>query len=193
MLKLPRKAQLFVVFVSLIGLGSAVGAVFSWRLTVRVSVWEVILFLVLAGLAGGKRIHLNRSKEASDVGSMSLGFIITFSGLLHFGPGIGWLVGVLGCLSGCVFPRRPPLFQVLFNVCLTGAQTWIAGIALYLLNGRALVVNPLFTFQAVAGATLIYYAINTGSVATVVGLSTGKSAAKIWKETFLWTAPGYFA
>src|SRR6266550_9515429 len=50
-------------------------------------------------------------------------------------------------------------------------------------------------FEAVAkplvGAIVAYFVVNTGLVAGAIALSTGQSAAKIWREDFLWSVASF--
>jgi len=172
-------------------------AVFCARLFptphVRAQPWELWLFMVLGVLAGSKKVRLMRHKGAQDVGSMSLGFAITFAAMLRFGPAAGLAVGTLSTLSSCLYPRRQPLHQILFNVAVTAVETLTAGIIFLLVNGRTLELEPLKSFPAVAASSLSYFLVNTGTVATVIALCTDQNIPRLWKETFLWTAPSYFA
>ena len=154
--------------------------------------WELALFLGLALLAGGKKIDLVYRKSADDC-AMSLGFAITFAAMLRFGPAAGLLVGTVSSLSGCLYPRRQRLHQLLFNVSLSAVEAWLAGLVFLKLNGGTLALRPLPTFTAVVVSSLCFFLINTGCIAMIVALCTGQKAAKLWQETFLWTAPSYFA
>src|SRR5437870_1578078 len=100
MRSLPRPAQLYLVMVWLFGLLVAVLA-FRYRgPNGDKHLWELPIFLLLAVLAGSKKVQLIRGKAYDEVGSMSLGFAITFATVLRFGPGWGVMVGSLSCLSG---------------------------------------------------------------------------------------------
>src|SRR5437870_2975281 len=116
MRSLPLRARIFLYSVFTLGLAAGIAAWF-WR-TPRGdgSSIEFALALVLAALAGGKKVRLMRSKGADeDVGSMSLGFAITFAAMLRFGPSAGVVVGITSCFTGCIYPRRQPAHQLLFN------------------------------------------------------------------------------
>lgn len=193
MKNLPLRAQIFICAITFTGVICTFAALFHSFPTFKSHTWEIALFLTLAALAGSKKITLMRHKGADDVGSMSLGFAITFAALLHFGPSISLLVAVFSCLTGCLFPKPQPAYQVVFNVTLSAIEAWFAGTVFLALNGGTLTLRPLEAFQAVVGSALTYFAINTGSVATVISLCTNKNPFKLWKQTFLWTAPSYFA
>src|SRR5207247_927137 len=71
---------------------------------------------------------------------------------------------------------------------------WAAGLAFIALNNpRDLTLDPIYSFHAVAAASLVYFAINTGSVAVIIALCTNQRVGTLWKQTFLWTGPSYFA
>ncbi len=193
MKNLPFKAQIFLSVVALLGATSAFAGLYRTLPQFRSQAWEIVLFLTLAALAGSKKITLMRHKGSDDVGSMSLGFAITFAALLHFGPSISLLVAVFSCLTGCLFPKPQPTYQIVFNVALSAIEASVAGAVFMALNGGTLTLHPLEAFQAVVGSALTYFAINTGSVAVIISLCTDKNPFTLWRQTFLWTAPSYFA
>lgn len=193
MKSLPLRAQIFLCTVTLIGVACVCATPFFALPQFKSQTWEIVLFLALAGLAGSKKITLMRHKNDDDVGSMSLGFAITFAALLHFGTSVSVLVAVFSCLFGCLFPKRQPAYQVFFNVSLSAVEATVAGLVFLALNGWTLTLRPVESFQAVVGSALTYFAINTGSVSIIIALCTGKNPFHLWKQTFLWTAPSYFA
>ena len=189
---LPLTAQVYLVLVYLAGLTAVAGACVVPEPHSSARPWELGLFLALALLAGGKKIDLVYRKSADDC-AMSLGFAITFAAMLRFGPAAGLLVGTVSSLSGCMYPRRQQLYQLLFNVSLSAVEAWLAGLVFLNLNGGTLALRPLPTFTAVVVSSLCFFLINTGCIAMIVALCTGQKTAKLWQETFLWTAPSYFA
>src|SRR5579884_2182522 len=190
---LPRKAKLYILAVYLTGIAAvACARVFpppAWQSTF----WELALFIILAVMAGGKKVRLMRHRSQADVGSMSLGVAIIFASIIRFGPAAGLLVAAISALSGCLYPKRQAIHQLAFNVALTTFQAWVAGLVFLAGNGWTLVLTPVQTIPAVIAATLVYFAINTGGVATIISLCTDQSPIAIWKTNFLWTAPSYFA
>ena len=105
---LPVSAQLYLVATYLAALLIAGWAAVTPLPVVTARGWEVIVFVVLAIHAYGKKIVLIRHTGDKDTGTMSLGFAITFSALLRFGPQGALVVGSLGCLSSCLYPHRQP-------------------------------------------------------------------------------------
>jgi len=191
--KLPRAAKIYLVLIYLLG-GAATGmSVWTPVPRVEAETWELGLYLVLAALAGSKKIRLMRRENAEDHVSMSLAYVLTCTAMLRFGPAAGVLVGAVGSLCNGLFPHRQPGHQILFNVALTMVEAWAAGLVFLWLNGGSLVLHNPGTYPAVAGASLAYFLVNTGGIAVVLALCTKQDAWKLWRETFLWTAPSYFA
>ncbi len=193
MRSLPKPAQLYLLTVCLLGLVAAVYACTTAMPTSKTQAWELVVFLIIAVLAGGKKICLMRHKQEDDAGSMSLGFAITFAAMLHFGPGAGAMTAMITCISGGLYPKRQPLYQLAFNSCLGILEGWLAGLVFLWLNGGTLQMRPVETFMAVIGAALMNFVINTGGVALIIALCTKEPPFTLWKQTFLWTAPSYFA
>ncbi|SRR5579884_479662 len=191
MRSLPTKARIYLISVYLIGMVSLCLPVYPLPKG-RAQAWDLGLFLILATLAGGKKFRLMRHQRAEDVGSFSIGFTITFAAMLHFGPRGGIWVGSVSCLSSCLYPKRQPLYQLLFNLCLTILHTWAMSLVFLALNGGTLTLTPMDSFPGEAAACLTGFFLNTGGVATIIALCTGQRVTGVWKETFLWTAPNYF-
>ncbi|MBV9849633.1 MAG: diguanylate cyclase [Armatimonadetes bacterium] len=189
---LPLTAQIYLTLVYLAGLLAVAGACVVPLPHSPARPWELGLFLVLALVAGGRKIVLNSHKRADDT-SMSLGFAITFAAMLRFGPAAGLLVSAASSLSSCLYPKTQPPYQLLFNVSLSAVEAWLGGWVFLKLNGGVLDLRPMPTFPAVVVSSLTFYLLNTGCIAMVIALCTGQNAARLWRETFLWTASSYFA
>ena len=193
MRSLPRHAQLYLIEIYLLGIIAAVCARSFSLVSDSVETWELVLFLALGALAGSKKFNLTYQQGTEGLGDLSLGFALTFAALLRFGPAVAFVVGLLSALTGSLFPRRQPIHLFAFNVALAAIQTWTAGIVFLAINGWTLALRPVETFTAVMAATTVYFALNTLSVAVLIGLSTQQKPFPLWRESFLWTAPGYFA
>ena len=198
MRQLPKRAQLYIWAVY--ALGALVSAATVVTLCRGMALpgaqgqpWELALFSVLAALAGSKKIHLAQKKLDKDAGSMNLLLPISFAVMLRFGPAAGVVVVMVGCLSGALFPKRQALHQLVFNLALAAVHVWCAGWCYVLLNGGGLHLDAITSFPAIAGSCLVYYAINTGGVAVIIALCSGQNAWALWRQSFLWTAPSYFA
>ncbi len=191
MRELPPIARIYLVMVCLAGLLSCASVVvLPWPKS-HAPLWEVGLFVLLAGMAGGKKIRLMRTKADRDVGSMSLGFALAFAAMLRFGPMGGLLANSVACLSGCLYPKPQKPHQLLFNMGLTSIESLIASLVFLLFNGWSLTLSPAASFPAIMISCFTFFMVNTGGVATVIALCTGQKPLSVWRETFQWTATSY--
>ena len=193
---LPQKALRFLILIYLLGLLALLSrfpAVLARDFVTGAHLWELALFVALAGLAGGKKVYLLRNQAYRAAGNMSLLFPIVFATMLRLGPGAGMLALAAGCLTAGLFPKRQAAHQTLFNVALGFLQVFFAGAIFLWLNGGSLHLSLIRSFPGVVAACLIYFAINTGGVATIIALCTARPPAEVWRQSFLWTAPSYFA
>jgi len=193
--KLPRPAQFYLILIYLMGAVAAGFAIVTPLPKVEAAWWELGAYLVLAALASSKKIRLMRHHSAEDHVSLSLGYVLTCTALLRFGPAAAVLVGAFGSLSHSLFPlsRRQPVHQLLFNVSTAVIESWTAGLVFLWLNHHSLALRNPGTYPAVAGFSLTYFLLNTGGVAVIVALCTGQRPLELWRKTFVWTAPSYFA
>ena len=193
MKNLPKSAQWYLVFVVLLGGAAALFAAIVPSAPSGAGPWELPAALVLAALVSRTKIRLMQRRSAEDQVSMSLAYVLTFAAMLRLGLAGALLVGAVGSLSGCLFPKRQALYQLVFNVALTLVETLAASFAFLNLNGNSLVLHNPGSYPAVAAASLIFFLINTGGVAAIIGFCTGQNGFRVWRTTFLWTAPSFFA
>ena len=193
MRSLPTGAKLFVGFIVCCGLLAAALSRVVTNPHADAEPWELGIFVILGIAVGSKKVRLMRHRGADDVGSMQLGFALTYAAMLRFGPAAAVLVGTLSTLSSCVYPKRQPFYQLCFNVAITAVETFLASVVFLWVNGWTLDMEPTQTFPAVVLSSILSFLINTGAVATVISLCTGRRAFALWRETFLWVGPSYLA
>ncbi len=190
---LNRRAQAFLLFVCLCGVAAALAAS---RLPVRDG-WEMAAFLLLSLVIGRAKVRLTPAPTSSQttdaVGSLSLSFVLIFITLLRLGPGAAMLVGFFSTLSSCLYPRRHSLHRIAFNVGLNAVGTYTAGFVFTGLQGGLHEAELLVLFGAVMASCLSFFLINSLAVAGMIGLTTGRAMLTVWRESFLCTAPSYFA
>ncbi len=189
---LPTNAQLLLIVTWCAALLAGAWAALTPPPAVAAHGWEVGLYLGLTILAYDRKIRLVGASEGQ-TGSLSLGFAITFAALLRFGPHGALVVGTLGCLVSCLRTRRQTAVQLAFNAAVAALSSWLAGVTFVALNGGGLALEIERSAPAVAGASLIYFGLNTGATSAVIALCTRQSVGAFWRENFLWTAPSYFA
>lgn len=196
MKKLPASAQAFIVLIVTSG---ALAALWVWTAGLPRSSapsWELGVFVVLGLLAGGKKITLTKHRPGDDEdedGAMSIGFAITFAAMLHLGPAGGVCTAIAVGLSNALFPHVMRTHQLLFNLGLAILEATFGSLVFLTFNHWSLNIQPVASFPALAASCLTYYAVNTGGVATIIGFCSHANGFKVWRETFLWTAPSFFA
>ena len=195
MSKLPQSAKIYLILVYLLGAGGAALAVITPVPKADAQWWELGAYLLLAAGASSRKIRLIRHRSAEDNVSLSLGYVLTCTALMRFGPAAAVLVSAFGSLTHSLFPlsKRQPVHQLLFNVSTAILETWAAGLVFLWLNHHSLTLRNPGTYPAVAGFSLTYFLLNTGSVAVILALCTEQKPLTLWRETFFWTAPSYFA
>ncbi|MBB6049678.1 sensor domain-containing diguanylate cyclase/phosphohydrolase [Armatimonas rosea] len=191
MRNLPRSAQKILWINYILGAAIALRAVVYNAVTPPKIDVELIVYAVFAVLAGSRKVSLMRHKTLADVGSMSLAFVLTFAAMLRFGPQLAIFIGGLSVLSGCLYPKRHPFHQLLFNVFVNTISTGCSG-QLYLWINGGQAVTGIEAAPAITAACLAFYLVNTGFVSLILGAVLGQQTTKVWQEKFLWTAPSYF-
>lgn len=165
------------------------------------------LICVAGGLGlGSRKLTLLRANGAwARGGSMSVGFVVVYAAIFFLGVEAAVLVGGASMIGqGLVGPKRHRLDQVLFNVATAAVAAGLAALLYRALGGHPISFSAgarfsvqgdlsLKALPAVLATTLLYYSLNTFSVATIIALSTERRVLPFWRENVLWTAPGYFA
>jgi diguanylate cyclase (GGDEF)-like protein/putative nucleotidyltransferase with HDIG domain len=168
----------------------------------------LLLGCLSVAVASRFKVTLFRSRSSSDQPgdnnkvTMSLGYVPTFLLLFSFGPLAGVLAGVSNTVA---LSRRTPLYRRLFNAAALLLSAFFAGLTAHpfglapggwdpLALARTGRADHLFLpLVGIALAATVYYLVNTGLVATAIGLTSEQKPFQVWREYFLRTAPGYFA
>jgi putative nucleotidyltransferase with HDIG domain len=149
-----------------------------------------LAFIVLVLLAGWFR--LNSASVSATIGIDDT-FLIATALLFGTAPATLAITG-----NALVFSmrRRQPARQVLFNSASLAITMWVAARTFFLLAGVeplaangapiAPLVLPLMTMA------VVFFAVNSGLTAIVVGLDMRQSPLTIWRRHFRWLWVGYF-
>jgi len=84
-----------------------------------------------------------------------------------------------------------PLHRWLFNVCNCLVAAGIGGIAYDWVFNHANLGRDQEIVPATIAWVLTYFCLNTVGVAIAISLGAQQPVLKVWRENFLWTAPGY--
>jgi diguanylate cyclase (GGDEF)-like protein/putative nucleotidyltransferase with HDIG domain len=110
--------------------------------------------------------------------------------------GAGALVStyVIWPSAGKQLSLRPnPLHRGVFNASACIVAGGAAGFAYEATNGLFGYLGTQAIVPALVVWSVVYFLVNTGTIALVLSLNSGKRADRIWKDSCLWTAPGYIA
>ena len=187
MRNLPWPARLFVGGVICTGC-----ALFATNIPTDLPRPYVFIGLLLASsIASGLKLRLPLG--TSGASNLSVSYTIDFASLILLGADPTMLVAALSAFtqSTLKISRQNPPYRTLFNIAALVLTVHFAGTVFHALGGQVGVLNADL-LKALVTAALVYYLLNTATVATAVGLSTRQSVWQVWQSNFLWTAPSYF-
>ena len=149
---------------------------------------EVLFFIALIVIADTAQITLPRGGASIYASSP-----IDLAGIVLLGVPAMVAVEAVSSFFSELFIQRRPLIKIAFNVPLLVLTVGCAGLVYYAFpehwrhfeSGRFLV--PL------TACAVVYYAVNTVSISTVIGLQSGKNPLVIWKTNYMWTFFHIFA
>jgi len=178
--ELSPGAQAFVGLVVISGTAVLVfGAVHQTSRNIA----EFICYLGIAILASRLKVNL-----PGITGTMSVSFLFILLGLLQLSFSETLVLGCVSILVQCLYPDRPSAIQVTFNLCASALSTALAFAAFQFVTSQHLVESNAL---ALGVAATIYFVANTGSIATVISFTEGKSLKSILVECYFWSFPYY--
>jgi putative nucleotidyltransferase with HDIG domain len=143
----------------------------------------------LALLSGWFRLNF---KSVSATIGIDDTFCITSA--LLFGPGPATLAIVSHSVVYSVRRRRPAR-QMAFNAAALALAMWGSASTFFVLSGvgpLALVDAPITQLVGpLLAMAAVYFALNSGLTAVAVGLDSGQSPIRVWKQNFRWLWVGY--
>jgi PAS domain S-box-containing protein len=124
------------------------------------------------------------------VSTMSMACAADLLALMTVGSGVAMLTSAAGTLlqSTLRVRRSQPLYRAAFSIAAVAITVQAAGVVWRQLGGD--LSGP--TLVPLAATTATYFLLNTGLVATAIGISNGLSPLRAWYWEFFWSAPSYF-
>jgi diguanylate cyclase (GGDEF)-like protein len=123
-----------------------------------------------------------------------------FTNVVLYGTPAGIITAALDALVSSLRKGRSRrrLEYAVFNLATMAFSALLGGTVFFHMIGRGpLDGSPTPTAQEVflplVVLALLHYLWNSGSVATVIALESGKKVRTVWQESFLWTSITYFA
>jgi diguanylate cyclase (GGDEF)-like protein/putative nucleotidyltransferase with HDIG domain len=144
---------------------------------------EFICYFGIAILASRLKVNL-----PGIGGTMSVSFLFILLGILQLSFTETLILGCASTLVQMLYPDRPSAIQETFNLCSGALSTALAYQAYHLAQSHHLVESQVLALGIGAAA---YFVANTGSTATVISLTDGRSLKKIIVECYFWSFPYY--
>lgn len=153
--------------------------------------WEWIAFAVLTIASGMLTV-----KIPSVEGRFSISEALAFASVLLFGPDVGAVVLALDAVRISVRWKMNAL-QTAFNFATLGLSMWVSG-TVFFATSRLAPLSQHFVLSSnilvyLALMTAVYFALNSGLIATAVGLAERRSIAAVWRQHYLPLVPSFVA
>ncbi|HDN84619.1 MAG TPA: HD-GYP domain-containing protein [Candidatus Aerophobetes bacterium] len=181
-----RRVSFYIALVT--GIGIALLIFWSWGGTLN---WEMekgfIFWMVLILIAESFSVSLPYG------GSVTLGFPVIYATLLTQGPIVGVWVAACGSLTELKKGKRTDVRRMLFDLgesVISTSGAWLV----YTYTGGIIIKNVSSAHIIPIGlAALVFFAINSFTVSTILALQKGTSIIDMWSNNFRWVTPNYLA
>jgi hypothetical protein len=122
--------------------------------------------------------------------TLSMAYVVDFAVLVTAGADLAMTIAALGVLVQCTVNvrKQQPWYRTAFSVAAIALAVRTAGLAWVALGGTT-AANGFAAVAPLLTAAILYFAVNSGLVATAIGLSSGTSPLRIWQQSFVRTAP----
>jgi diguanylate cyclase (GGDEF)-like protein/putative nucleotidyltransferase with HDIG domain len=146
---------------------------------------RVAIYIAAAVLASGLKIRL-----PGIFGTLSMNYVIIILALQDMSLNAAIIVAIASTLGQCILhtSTRPKWFQVIFSVAGIPVPVMAAQMAL---KSQRLLLLDHTGYTALLAASMMYFAINTLTVAGIISCTTGKPVYETWRNSYLWTSPQY--
>jgi signal transduction histidine kinase/CheY-like chemotaxis protein len=185
--ELPRAAQFFVAIV--IAVGSAVFISVFPHSVARPTLFTALL--VLGCLMSTWKVTLPIALSSGS--TLSVSYAADLMALLLLGPQEATVIAVAGVIAQCtIHVKRPyPLYRTVFSASAEAITMTATGLVYAALGGSTGSLSFLTLAKPLVGGISAYFCINTGLVATAIGLSTDRPAWRVWRDDFLWSGASF--
>ena len=193
---MPFRAKLYIASVVVTG-----WVLFFYCLSHSLSTLDFRwLFLVaLTFVASSFSLNIPLVKGKPQKLAISMGDAFIFTSILLFGPEVAVIVAIIEGQTANSRAKIRRLYKRLFNVFQLAIVSFIVGQIFYKLEGKPAPLDPIQVedpgrlLVEVGVCALIYFVLNTGSVALAMALVTRRSFLEVWTGNFIWSWATYFA
>lgn len=194
---LPGRAKAYLLSVILLGLPVFLYCLYHALLHPDLN-WVYLVAPTLITSYFPIRIPLGHGKRQSL--SITVSDVFVFAAILLFGAEVAALLAVLEGLFSGLRVRIKRLYKQLFNLAHLALLSFLVAQVFYRLArvpaplDSAYLQTDLSRFLIQMGlVALLYFVLNSGTVALAMSLATGQPFLEIWKGHFLWVLVGNFA
>jgi diguanylate cyclase (GGDEF)-like protein/putative nucleotidyltransferase with HDIG domain len=182
--QMPRAARAYWFLVVAAGCTCLARSMGGWNIHEE-SLIRLTIYIVAAVLASGLKIRL-----PGIFGTLSMNYVVIILALQDMSLNAAILVAIASTLGQCILhtSTRPKWFQVLFSVSGIPVPVMAAQVAL---KSHKILLLDHTGYTALLAASMIYFAINTLTVAGIISCTTGKPVYETWRNSYLWTSPQY--
>ena len=152
--------------------------------------WTVFAFLTVAsGMLSLKLPSIDSTR-------FSISEAFAFASVLLYGPEVGVVTLALDGIRISVRWKMNAV-QTAFNFANLALTMWAAGHLFFAVSGSGPLYNsptpPASLLVSLALMTAAYFLVNSGLIAVMVGLTSGKPLLSVWRQHYLSLVPSYVA
>jgi signal transduction histidine kinase len=173
-------AKIYIGMVLFLGAVSSIHA--EWRL---LNSWEFLCVFVVAILASGMKVRL-----PGVFGTLSVNYLFILIGVTDLTSGEAIAIGCGSALVQCLWHAKKQVqpVQAAFSTMNVAVAVTVSYAFYHLpIVQRLNHGTPL----AMTACSLLYFAMNTLGVATVIGMTERKPLYSVWRECYFWSFPFY--
>jgi signal transduction histidine kinase/CheY-like chemotaxis protein len=184
---LPRSAQFYASAVILSG---AVVFLQFWPVSIpRPALFAALL--VIGCVMSTWKVTLPIALSSGS--TLSVSYAADLMALLLLGPRLAMIIAVTGVIAQCTVhvKQRYPLYRTVFSAAAEALTMGATALVYERLGGSMGAIAFLELAKPLVGAIGTYFCVNTGLVAAAIGLSTGRSVWRVWRDDFLWSGASF--
>src|ERR1041385_2363102 len=179
---MPLKAKMYIALIAASGLAALCFAVYPWE---SQNLMRFGFYLALALIGSGSKVRL-----PGITGTLSVYFLFVLLSIVELQLPETMVIVAAATLLQCYWQakNRPSAAQGVFNT----TSNFLAAAAAHLTYQSGLGVFSSLGIPVRLGlAAIVFFVINTATVAIVIGLTEGRSPRQVWTESYFWSFPYY--
>ena len=190
----PVAAKVYILSVIAVGLSVFLySAYLSWMHPD--SRWLYLAGLTVVASCLAVKIPLIKGNTSL---SITISDVFIFAAILVFGPAVAVVMAVIEGFITNFRVGNKRLYKHLFNLGLLALVAFAVSQVFYLIVGKTAPLDPigpqdLGRLLMNGGiCALLYFVLNSSSVALAIALASRQSWVTVWTQNFLWTSPANF-